>query len=51
MLAGKAYPISTLVVKVMGVWLWIQANKLMVVATTAAATIGLMGFVNFGDFV
>lgn len=39
-LAGKADPIAALVVKVIGVWLWIQANKLMVIYIASAATIG-----------
>ena len=50
MLAGKADPIAAHVVKVMGVWLWIQANKMMVVCIASAAIIGVLGLVNFGSF-
>ena len=50
MLAGKADPIAALVVKVMGVWLWIQANKIMVVYIASAAIIGVLGLINFGSF-
>ena len=49
MLAGKADPIADLVVKVMSIWPWIKAHKLIAASIVTAASFGLLGMFNLGN--